>query len=140
MFVVSTRHGRKFRQLVGVQPGAFGFPGRPAAGRAAAHVDPAAALPDGLCLDCRAAHDDAGRPSALAQLGRDALVRLPAGHHRLYNRAPLRRRSSQRGTHFRHIISAIYVIYIIPTIISTTVSVIWKVTNTYLPFEEEGSS
>ena len=93
-WTVPTGLGREFRQFAGVQSGAVGVPGWTAAGRPAPDADPAPALPHGFRLDGRPAHDDAGRPTALAQLGRDPVVRLPHGHHRLHYRPPLRRCSS----------------------------------------------
>lgn len=88
---------RELRQLAGVQPRAVGVPGRRAAGRAAADAHPAPAVPHRVRVDRRAAHDAAGRAAPLAPLGRDALVRVPLGHHRVHHRVAVRRGPSERG-------------------------------------------
>ena len=94
---VSTGCRQQFRQFVGLQFGPFGIFGWRPAGRLAADSYSPPLVPDGLCVDGRPAHDALGCPAPLAPLGCDPRIRLPAGHHRLYNRPPLCRRSSQRG-------------------------------------------
>jgi len=91
---VSTRFGREFRELAGVQPGPPGVSGRGAAGRPTADAHPPPPVPDGVRVDGRPADDAVGGSPALAQLGRDSIVRLPPGHYRLHHRPPLRRCSS----------------------------------------------
>ena len=97
LLTVSTGCRQQFRQFVGLQFGPFGIFGWRPAGRPSADSYSPPLVPDGLCVDGRPAHDALGCPAPLAPLGCDPRIRLPAGHHRLYNRPPLCRRSSQRG-------------------------------------------